>query len=75
MAFNMNNINTQMNSTLDTLGAEISSKTAASQGEMTEIQLLDLQRSMQKWSIMVNMHTNMQKTWSDTLKSIVQNLR
>lgn len=76
MAFNMETINTSMNSTLDSLGADISTQTSnASGGEMSEVQLLQLQQSMQKWSIMVNMHTNIQKTWSEAMKAIVQNMR
>ena len=75
MAFNMNNINNTLNSSLETMGSDIAAKTSESGGEMSEIQLLQLQQSLQKWSIMVNMHTNIQKTWSDAIKSIVQNLR
>ena len=75
MAFNMNSINSTLNSSLETMGADIATQTAQSGGEMSEIQLLQLQQSLQKWSIMVNMHTNIQKTWSDAMKSIVQNLR
>ena len=75
MAFNMNNINSTLNSSLETMGADIAAKTSDSGGEMSEIQLLQLQQSLQKWSIMVNMHTNIQKTWADAMKSIVQNLR
>mgnify|MGYP002623295127 CR=1 FL=1 len=75
MAFNMDSINTTLNSGLDSMGADIAAKTSSSSGEMSEVELLQLQQSLQKWSIMVNMHTNIQKTWSDALKSIVQNLR
>ena len=75
MAFNMNSINSTLNSNLETMGADIAAKTSESGGEMSEIQLLQLQQSLQKWNIMVNMHTNIQKTWSDAIKSIVQNLR
>ncbi|MBI1247953.1 hypothetical protein GC197_08955 [bacterium] len=76
MAFNMENINSSMNTTLDSLGADISSQTSNTNGgEMSEVQLMQLQQSMQKWSIMVNMHTNIQKTWSDAMKAIVQNMR
>ena len=75
MAFDMNSINSTLNSNLDTMGADIAAKTSESGGEMSEVQLLQLQQSLQKWSIMVNMHTNIQKTWSDAIKSIVQNLR
>ena len=76
MSFDMDRINTGINTSLNTLGANISTQTAnGNNGALSEVQLLQLQQSMQKWSIMVNMQTNMQKTWSDALKAIVSNLR
>lgn len=76
MSFNMDNINQGISSSLGSLGSDIATQTAAgNNGSLSEIQLLELQQSMQKWSIMVNMQTNMQKTWSDALKAIVSNLR
>ena len=75
MAFNMDTINSTLNSSLDTLGGDIASQTSQTGGEMSEVQLLQLQQSLQKWSIMVNMHTNIQKTWADAMKAIVQNMR
>ena len=75
MAFNMTNINSTLNSHLETMGADIATKTSESGGEMSEVQLLQMQHSLQKWSIMTNMHTNIQKTWHEALKSVVQNLR
>jgi len=76
MSFNMDAINSGINSSLNSLGSEIATKTAeTNNGTLSEVQLLQLQQSMQKWSIMVNMQTNMQKTWSDALKAIVSNLR
>ena len=76
MSFNMDAINSGINSSLNSLGSEIATKTAeTNNGTLSEVQLLQLQQSMQKWSIMVKMQTNMQKTWSDALKAIVSNLR
>lgn len=76
MSFDMDRINTGINSSLNTLGANISTQTAnGNNNALSEVQLLELQQSMQKWSIMVNMQTNMQKTWSDALKAVVSNLR
>ena len=76
MSFNMDAINSGINSSLNSLGSEIATKTAeTNNGTLSEVQLLQLQQSMQKWSIMGNMQTNMQKTWSDALKAIVSNLR
>lgn len=74
MSFNMDRINAGINSSVSSLGNQIATQT---QGEeaLSEVQLLQLQQSMQKWSIMVNMQTNMQKTWSDALKAVVSNLR
>ena len=74
MSFNMDNINRSIGGSIDTLGGSIATQT--SNGDtLSEVQMLQLQQSMQKWSIMVNMQTNMQKTWSDALKAVVSNLR
>ncbi len=75
MAFDMNRINSGISTTLETLGADIAQKSTGSGENLSEIELLKLQGSMQKWSIMVNMHSNIQKTWSDGLKAVVSNLR
>ena len=74
MSFNMDNINRSIGGSINTLGGNIATQT--SNGDtMSEVQMLQLQQSIQKWSIMVNMQTNMQKTWSDALKAVVSNLR
>ena len=76
MSFDMDRINTGIGTSLNSLGSDIATKTAGTNnGALSEVELLQLQQSMQKWSIMVNMQTNMQKTWSDALKAIVSNLR
>lgn len=74
MGFDIDNISSNISSSLDTLGADIASRVSGGE-ELSEIELLKLQDSMQKWSIMVNMHTNIQKTWAEALKAIVSNLR
>ena len=73
MSFNIENANRSMSSTLRSFGAEIHSKLSV--GELSEVEMLELQHSLGKWSIMVNMQSGIQKTWSEALKSLVQNLR
>ena len=77
MAFDMKNINNQVNSGIDSLGGQIQSQMSkVSQGEdLSEQDMLKLQYDMNRWNILVSMATNIQKTWADTIKQIVSNLR
>ena len=76
MAFNLNDVNSALGSTVNSLGGEIQSKMNAAQGgNMSEVQMIDLQHSLNKWSIMLNLQTNIMKTMADGMKSVVQNMR
>ena len=76
MAFSIDNANQQMNTAIDSVGQQMSGLLAKSSSQqLSEEDMLQLQNSMNRWSIMINMETNIQKTWGDTLKSIASNLR
>ena len=77
MPFDMGNINSQVNSGIDKLGGDVESQMSKiSSGEdLSEQDMLSLQYSMNKWNILVSMESNLQKTWADTIKNIVSNLR
>ena len=76
MAFDLDGVNRALGATVGTLGSQIQSKMGALQGaEMSELDMIDLQHSLNKWSMMVNMQTNILKTMSDGMKSIVTNMR
>ena len=76
MAFSIDNANQQMNTAIDTVGQQMSGLLAKSSSQqLSEEDMLQLQNSMNRWSIMISMETNIQKTWGDTLKSIASNLR
>ncbi len=74
MSFNIDQVNQGINSSIGELGGDIATRMNSGQ-EMSEVEMLGLQHSIQRWSIMVNMQTNMQKTWSDGIKAVVSNLR
>lgn len=42
---------------------------------MTELEMINLQHDLNKWSMMVNMQSNILKTMADAMKSIVANMR
>jgi len=76
MAFSIDNANQQMNTAIDSVGQQMSGLLAKSSSQqLSEEDMLQLQNSMNRWSIMISMETNIQKTWGDTLKSIASNLR
>ena len=76
MAFSIDNANQQMNTAIDSVGNQMSGLLAKSSSQqLSEEDMLQLQNSMNRWSIMISMETNIQKTWGDTLKSIASNLR
>lgn len=74
MGFDMSRINSNIGASIDQMGQSIASQSSGS-GELTEVQLLDLQQSINKWNMMVNMQSNIQKSWSEALKAVVQNMR
>ncbi len=76
MGFDMNAVNQQMSSSIDQVGADMASQLDKTQGgEMSEEDMLQYQDSMNRWNIMINMQTNIQKTWGDALKAIASNFR
>ena len=77
MAFDMNATSQQISSGIDQIGSEMSDlmNKAASGEDLSEQDLLVLQDKMNRWNIMISMQTNIQKTWSDALKNIVNNMR
>ena len=76
MPFDMSALFGHMESGLSTIGDEIAAKinTAAGQ-ELSEIDMLKLQHSTNRWNIMLSMQTNLMKTWADAMKSITANMR
>ena len=77
MPFNIDSVNQQMASGTNAMASQIDSlmsKTASGQS-LSEQDMLQLQNAMNKWNIMVSMQSNIQKTWADTLKNIVSNMR
>ena len=76
MSFDMANVNNALSQSVSGLGGDIQQKmSGTSGGALSETEMLDLQHSLGKWTIMVNMQSNMQKTWADALKAIVSNMR
>jgi len=76
MAFNLQGVNTALGSTVNNLGQRVQSQMNANRGgDMTEVEMINLQHEMNRWSMMVNMQTNIMKTMSDGMKSIISNMR
>ena len=76
MGFDMTSVNNALGAAVNATGGDITSKLQSAQGgQMSEIEMLELQHSLNRWSIMINLQSNVMKTWSDALKSVVQNLR
>ena len=74
MAVNLNTANDQMTSMVtareDQLTQQLSN---ANPDDMRS--MLELQHSMQKWTLATNMQSNTMKTLADGIKSTIQNLR
>ncbi|MEM7475304.1 MAG: type III secretion system needle filament subunit SctF [Planctomycetota bacterium] len=76
MSFRLDDINSQLGNTVSSLGNNLQSKMNSSQGgNMTELEMINLQHDLNKWSMMVNMQSNILKTMADAMKSIVANMR
>lgn len=76
MSFDMESIKKQVSSGIDSIGGEIASQMSkiSSDQDLSEQDMLSLQYEMNKWNILVSMESNVQKTWGDTIKTVVNNL-
>ncbi len=71
---NLETTHGQMTTMVQTREADLTSKMqSADPNDMK--QMLDLQHSMQKWTLATNLQTNAMKTLSDGIKSTIQNIR
>ena len=76
MSFRLDDINSRLGNTVSSIGSNVQTKlNATNGGDMTEVEMINLQHDLSKWSMMVNMQTNVLKTMSDAMKSIVGNMR
>jgi len=71
---NLETANNQLTKMVTTRESDLSSKIqSADPNDMK--QMLDLQHSMQKWTLATNLQSNAMKTMSDGIKSTIQNVR
>ena len=74
MAVNLNTANDQMTSMVAAREDQLTQQLAnANPDDMRS--MLELQHSMQKWTLATNMQSNTMKTLADGIKSTIQNLR
>lgn len=74
MAVNLNTANDQMTSMVTSREDQLTSQLSnANPDDMRS--MLELQHSMQKWTLATNMQSNTMKTLADGIKSTIQNLR
>jgi len=71
---NLETANSQLTTMVTTRESDLSSKiSSADPNDMK--QMLDLQHSMQKWTLATNLQSNAMKTMADGIKSTIQNVR
>ena len=76
MGFDLGSVNTALNSAVASIGGEITSKMNIAQGrDMTEVEMMDMQYSLNRWSIITQMQSNVMKTMADGMKGIIQNMK
>lgn len=76
MSFRLDDINSRLGTTVSSIGSNVQTQLNNTQGgNMTEVQMINMQHELNKWSMMVNMQTNILKTMADAMKSIVGNMR
>lgn len=74
MAVNLNTANDQMTSMVTAREDQLTQQLAnANPDDMRS--MLEMQHSMQKWTLATNMQSNTMKTLADGIKSTIQNLR
>ncbi|MEO1524994.1 MAG: EscF/YscF/HrpA family type III secretion system needle major subunit [Planctomycetota bacterium] len=76
MSFRLDDINSRLGNTVGSIGSNVQTQLNNAQGgNMTEVEMINMQHELNKWSMMVNLQTNILKTMSDAMKSIVGNMR
>ncbi len=75
MSFTMTNLSDNLNGITKAEADKLGTLAANKDGLSDTEHMLKMQQAMQKWSMAVNLQSNMMKSYGDAVKSVISNMR